>query len=462
MQNRPMCRYLVPEDVYRFREVSDPQLSPDGSRVAFLTAQPDRERDRDVAHVWVVPADGSAGAVQWTFGEEGEKSPRWSPDGSRLAFLAVRGEPAMPQVWILDGAGGEARRLTSLEHGVVDFVWSPDGARIACVAVTRPAADSAAEKAKPIVVRMLHHKADGQGLLGAARAHLFALDAGADAGGAPVQLTDGDFFVSAPAWSPDGGEIAFATAVHDGRDLDMASHLFAVPAGGGAPRQITSGPGTAGHPVWAGGDRIVFIGTEEARDLMVSLFAVPASGGEAAHLLDGFDRSVMPGGPGYPGAKPRLAPGGGSIVFCARVGGCVHVFELGLEHGATPQPRLGDDDIIVSGMTVAGPGTTIAAVVATSEHSGDVVVRDAEGGVRRLTEVNRELLSEVAVTRPERKTFTAPDGTEVEAFLYRPPGQEGPLPLLMGGERHPGLPRGDRRSGRRGGGRPRPAGGHRV
>jgi dipeptidyl aminopeptidase/acylaminoacyl peptidase len=172
----------------------------------------------------------------------------------------------------------------------------------------------------------------------------------------------------------------------------------------------------------------VFVGTAAAIDLMATLWSVPAAGGEAAPLLEGFDRTVMVGGgPAYPGAPPRIGPGGRSILFCARDRGCVHVYELPLEGGA-PVRRLGDDDVVVSGVSAAGG--VIAAAVGTSEHPPDVVALEA-GEERRLTFVNDELLAGVTVVRPERRTFTAADGCAVEALVYLPPDAGGPAPLLM-------------------------------
>ncbi|HEY4025407.1 MAG TPA: serine hydrolase, partial [Candidatus Dormibacteraeota bacterium] len=357
-----MGRHLGLDDVHRFRAAADPRLSPDGRRVAFVISTPDEQQDRDVSHVWVVPTEGGEPA-QWTHGESGETSPRWSPDGRRLAFLARRGEPAAPQIWVMDAAGGEARRLTNQVGGVLDLAWSPTGDRIAYVALVRPPAEEPAAQARPVVVRRLHFKMDGSGLVGEARTHLFV--AGLD-GTEPRQLTDGDFSASGLAWSPDGTEIAFVSAMHEDRDLDLASHVFAVPASGGEPRRITDGPGGAAAPAWSpDGRQIVFIGRREAADSMPSLYAVDAAGTTPARdLLPDFDRTVMAGAPGYPGGPPQLGADGGAVVFCARERGCVHVHRLRLVDGHV-EPLVTGDDRVVSGLTAAGG--LVACLCATPE-----------------------------------------------------------------------------------------------
>jgi dipeptidyl aminopeptidase/acylaminoacyl peptidase len=423
-----MTRHLGPDDVYRFRDVADPRLSPDGRRVAFVVSEPDRKQDRDVPHVWVASTEGGE-PVQWTYGESGETSPRWSPDGRRLAFLARRGEPASPQVWVMDAAGGEARRLTAQPGGVLDLAWSPSGDRIAYVALIRPPAEEPAAQARPVVARRLHFKADGFGLVGEARMHLFVARV---EDGDTRQLTDGDLMVSGVAWSPDGGEIAYVTAAHQDRDLDMANHVFAVEAAGGKPRRITDGPGTAALPRWSpDGSRIYFVGSERAGDPMASLYAVdagPDGPAPASHLLEGFDRKVMAGAPGYPGAPHQVSAGGETVVFCARIGGCVHAFRLHLAGGRV-EPLVGGEDRIVSGLSAAGG--LLAFLAATPEHPADLFLRGPDGQERRLTWLNRELLAEVAVVAPERRRFRAPDGLEFDAFLYRPQPADGPAPLLL-------------------------------
>src|SRR5262249_5808050 len=142
---------------------------------------------------------------RWTSGEGGDGAPRWSPDGRRLAFLSARGDGAARQLFVLDAGGGEARRLTDLPGGVGDIAWSPDRTRIGCVAVARAAASEAA-RGGPVVGDRRGSRRDGRGVLAGARAHVFVAPL---EGGAVRQLTFGDSWAGAPAWSPDGLQIAY-------------------------------------------------------------------------------------------------------------------------------------------------------------------------------------------------------------------------------------------------------------
>src|SRR5918993_2912171 len=102
-QNR---RVMSPLDLIEVPRVLDPQLSPSGAQVLYVLEQPDWKANRRIGHIWRINADGS-GPLQLTRGERGETSRRWSPDGTRIAFLARRGDNEDNQIYILDGDGGE-------------------------------------------------------------------------------------------------------------------------------------------------------------------------------------------------------------------------------------------------------------------------------------------------------------------------------------------------------------------
>ena len=417
-----MSRPASSTDIGRFESLSDPQLSADG-RVAYTRTVPDLDEDRNGSSIWSVPSDGGD-PMPLTRGDS-DQHPRWSPDGRWLAFLRADGDA--PQIWLLPADGGEPHPLTEAPLGVTGFAWAPDSRRLACTVVVDDREDDT--PTAPIVITRSLFKSDGAGWRRGRTVHLAVvdLDGGLD------QLTDGDLTVQGPAWSPDGTEIAFCASLHDDADLDAVTDLVAVPADGGPLRPVTKWDGGAAFPSYTpDGATIVFAGGRPAASTGHSrLWTVPASGGEPAPLLSGFDRNVMVGAPGYPGAPPRLTPDGSAVLFCARDRGCTHVFSVPVEGGEVT-PLVASEDRTVSGLGGPAADGTFVTLVATPGTTPDVHLfrRDAPEG-RRLTTTNADLLAELELVRPEPRTFTAPDGLELHGWVLGAEADGQPQPLLL-------------------------------
>src|SRR5687767_4520950 len=168
-------RALRASDIFRVRDVRDPQISPDGKWVAYTVTVADSARDKNDTDVWMASWDGKEN-LRITSTKDGESQPRWSPDGRYLSFLSSRDGGKGGQVWLLDRRGGEATRLTEVKGGVSAYEWSPDATRLALI-VDDPddseSGDSAKAKTpKPIVLDRYHFKQDVQGYLGNKRSHL--------------------------------------------------------------------------------------------------------------------------------------------------------------------------------------------------------------------------------------------------------------------------------------------------
>jgi dipeptidyl aminopeptidase/acylaminoacyl peptidase len=402
------------DDLLDLESLSDPQSAPDGSRVAVVVTRREAEEDRDRSHVETL--DVQSGERQPLTRGPADRAPRWSPDGRWLAFL--RTEDGPEQVWLLPTTGGEARCLTELPLGVGQLAWSPDSTRLA---VTAPELPEQAQPHDPVVVSRLVSKADGMGRLGPMTVHAHVVDVQE---GSTTRLTSGDHAVRDLAWSPDGERLVLTTALHETRDLDAVTHLFEVAADGGELRRLTQWSGTAGAPCWTpDGDVLVFAGSDDPLGSgHTRLWRVPAGGGVPEQLLPDLDRNVMVGGPGYPGARPRVTPDG-DVVFCLRDRGAVHLAAAPVAGGAMRTLVAGD--VVVSGVA----HEPLVCLLAGRRSTADLHVVRPEG-TKALTRTNAAFFDEVAVAESQPRTFRAPDGVMVHGWVTGARG-DGPQPLLL-------------------------------
>jgi dipeptidyl aminopeptidase/acylaminoacyl peptidase len=427
---------MTPHDLTRVRFVSDPQISPDGTTVAFVVTTLSDERDEYLSAIWLVDVAGGE-PRRFTAGPRRDTTPRWSPDGGRLAFVSEREAKKKGQLYVMPARGGEPTRLTDLRHGVSAPQWSPDGTRLAFVARVGgwPEPESEEEKAKsrpPRVITTLKYRFNGEGFTYDRRAHVFVVDA---AGGEARQITDGDHDHGDPVWSPDGRSIAFASARHDERDHDDVSDIWVVAPEGGVPRRLTGTAGPAVHPRFSpAGEAVAFLGRTIVNSLSknIRLFTVPVTGGAPVCLTAALDRSCSP-----LGVAPAWSPDD-HLTIAAEDQASLGLYRVNRRDGSIS--RIVGGERTVTGYSLSADGATLAFAASDPVTPAEIFVSAADGGGEQpLTDLNREWKREVALSRPDRFRFDRA-GFTVDGFVMKPfgfaPGRRYPLLVNVHGGPH--------------------------
>jgi dipeptidyl aminopeptidase/acylaminoacyl peptidase len=428
-------RPLALADLEELRAISDPQISPDGRRVAFVVETIDPVPNETRSRIWLIDAEEGVVPRPLTTGERQDTQPRWSPDGRVLAFASTR--RGTRQIWLLPADGGEATPLTDHPTGARDPAWSPDGAYVVYVAKgpdhrdEPPEEEDGDDRRRLVWVREHRHKLDGQGFFDRGRDHLWIV---AVADGTATQLTDGPYDDADPAWSPDGRMIAFASDRSPNRDHRFggtAIHL--VEARTGAVRRLTPEEGRAAHPSWSpDGAWIAYPGSnlpDDSGPANTRLWIARADGSESRCLTADLDRSVgqRPGGYLTP-SPPAWIPDVRALLYLVGDGPSTHLTRVADgERAALTSGRR-----VVLTFSADRSARRAGLLVTDATTPPEVWLWDEATGARPLTGLNRPLLGEVTLAAPEDLRITRPDGTVVEGWLLRPTTPtEPPYPLIL-------------------------------
>ncbi len=300
---KPASDRFQPMDVFGLEWASDPQISPDGRRVAYVRYSMDVMKDRRRSRIWLIDADGSDHRPLTSGG--GEFSPRWSPDGHRLLYAArplPDGDSLQLHVrWMDTGATTQLAQLLRAPSGVA---WSPDGRSIAFIMLVpekpaplaqMPEKPEGAEWAKPPkVITRIAFRADGEGFLEEGFNHLFVVPA---EGGTPRQLTSGPYHHDGPTvWTPDGKFLLLsANRREDWEHEPVDSEIYEVAIADGKIRALTDRRGPDASPaVSPDGRTIAYLGFDDRYQgyQVTHLYLMNRDGSGARLLTGGYDRDI--------------------------------------------------------------------------------------------------------------------------------------------------------------------------
>lgn len=399
---------MSPEDVYALSGAADPRISPDGTRVAYVVWWIDGDSSEYRSAIWIAPIDGSSDPVKFTSGEKRDGSPRWSPDGRRLAFVSNRGkdDKTPANLWVIAAEGGEARRLTDGKESVEKIAWSPDSTRIAFSSRVRDDAyeEEDDRKRRPRRLTRLFYKLDSVGWTTDRRTHIFVV--AVDGESEPTQITHGDCEDGDPCWTPDGARIVFPALRGERWDVELVTRLYAVDADGGEPEQLTGDDASFDTPAFSpdGSTLAVRWSVEDGTFPHHGQIAVMNADGSGVRVLtQSLDRQCTP----FPDFREPLWDGG-RIVFNVEDGGNTHLYAVAAD-GSSPPELLAGGERAISGYDVRGD----TVVTVSSTHT---TLRELFIGDRQVT----NLTGDRTYLEAERFTATSKDGTEVDAWIMRP------------------------------------------
>jgi dipeptidyl aminopeptidase/acylaminoacyl peptidase len=421
----PDRKFSAP-DVFELEYASDPQISPDGRQVVYVRRSNDIMSDSTRSNLWLVDVDGGSHRPLLS-GRDDYSSPRWSPDGTRIAYLSdAEGSQQLYVRWM---DTGQTALVTNLQKSPQALAWSPDGAMLAFSMqvpaaaeplAKPPAKPKGAEWAEPVkVIERLYYRSDGAGYLEPGYSHIFVVPAD---GGTPRQLTGGEFNHGGPlSFTPDGSAIVFSANRQENWELDpRESEIYSIAVADAELTQLTDRDGPDGQPVVSpNGQLIAYVGFDERKKGYENsvLYVMDRDGGNSRALTADLDRAV---------GSPRWN-GNSNGVF-------TNYDDHGMRRMAfvTLGGRITTYDHNVSGETLGRPYTsgsysvsengTYAFTAGDASTPADVAVARGGRDLQRLTSLNEDLLGQRQLARIENITWNSShDEREIEGWVAYPP-----------------------------------------
>ncbi len=425
-------------DLFSLEAASDPQISPDGTRIAYVRRSADIMTDRMRPTIWLVDTR-SGQHMPLVAGPGAHSQPRWSPDGRRLAYTSTA-EGGSAQLFVRWMDSGESVRITGLPDTPTSIAWSPSGRQIAYsmfVPGDAPKLGSQASKpegakwADPLEIHTnVSYRADAEGYLKPGFSHIFLVSAD---GGAPRQLSWGNYHDNGPlSWASDGRSILFSanrSAEWEREPLD--SEVYALDVESGAIRALTDRDGPDTDPVVSpDGQRIAYLGFDDKRLGYHNslLYVADRDGRNRRVLTESLDRSVESPVWGSDSRSIYVSYDDRGETKIARVGldGSIRTVAEGMSGGALDRPYTGGS------FSVARDGT-IAMTSGTPTRPADVALVRA-GAKKQLTRLNAELLDQKAMGSVRKIPVTSShDQRPIDAWLTLPPGyaERQRVPLIL-------------------------------
>ncbi len=426
-QDTPFSRM----DVFDLEWVTNPQVSPDGDQIVYQRRGMDVMDDRRTSALWLLNADGT-GHTKLTTRTVDESSPRWSPDGSKIAFTSSDDEHGT-ELYVHWVEKNKTARITQLENAPSGLSWSPDGTHLAFsmhVSAPEPtlasppeAPDGADWAEPPRVETRLNHESDGTGVLDYGYDHLFVVRAD---GGRARQVTTGDYHHSSrPVWTADGEALIYSANRHDNWERERRnSELYSVPVDGGESTPLTDRFGPDHTPrVSPDGETIAYLGyDDEVQTYQVTRLYVMDRDGSDRRAVDlSLDRSIddIAWDEEGEGLYIQYEDEGTTKLGHTTLEGATEVVAENLGGTSIGRPYGGGD------FSVSNTGRLAFNQTSPAHPAELAVTRRGQDRARQLTDLNGDLLDDRTLgTVEEIRYSSSKDGREIHGWVVKPPNYD--------------------------------------
>lgn len=428
-----MKRKLISDDIYKIKNISDSQISPDGAKVAFVKTVIDEINNKYKSSIWITQEDKEP--IKITNGRGIDNMPRWSPNGKKICYISDQN--GNKQLYLKSNNNENTKQITFLQGDVNFPVWSPDGRKIAFT--LRVKVNNEDQSLKPMEINYLKLKSnDCKGFIDKnIKNYIYTIDIESKT---LTQVTPDDFHLFEPewhqinnvSWSPNGEYLVFTSQIQDEYDRDKhpwKADVYIVNSEGGIPKNIKKDVGPASKPIWsADGKSIIFIGhlNKYLRTTILKLCRVPINSGKVEILTESFDRTledftVHDNGFGYSDTYPKLSLDGKTVYFIASDFGSVNLFSLLLETKEVKRVIGGNRRIY--GFDLCQSKNKIAISYSTVDNPGDIALFDLNTEKEtRLTDINKDFLNSVSLSIPEEISYMSKDDIKQYGWIMKPIG----------------------------------------
>jgi len=412
-------KLLDKETYMEMESIGSPNISPDGRHILFTRGWVDKKSDRSRSNLWIVDIEGKR-VRELTHGNWRDFSPVWSPDGKRIAFLSDRDETTQIHVMWLDTR--EVAQLTHLDRSPGSLRWSPDGKKLAftlfipddksILPVKLPKRPKGAKWAKPaVIVDRLSWRRDGRGPTPKGNTHIFVIDA--ELGGTPKKVTSGDYSHSDPQWSLDGKRIYFsAIRKPDAEYLRGDSEIYSVDLSTLKIRMLTDRKGPDREPrISPDGKWIAYTGYDDKNytSHLSNLYLMD---------IQGVKKSILAGALPNSPSSITWAPDGSGIYYLMREKGESNLYFVS---SSSKIRKITKGLHYLSGLSIAKNGQ-VATTRSTFYKPGYLVTFNLRkpGNIKKLVDVNEDVLANVKLGEVEELWFKSPDGLDLQGWLMQP------------------------------------------